>query len=285
MAKNPFNSPEREKAGIEAVIKFDFQYHWGLLQALNYYRDDVEFLIVIEKYDDVLIALCKDTSQPMSPSNVNVVFTQVKSYKSPFSIKKISKPDSKKPNSIIGKMLIGAQNQPFYNDLSVLALVSAKGFNFKNKDDTNPKYFSIEELKTQDLTTVKSNLNDEFNSQELTFDENLFKKIQLHQTELPSEEFRNHLIGEITNILEDKFPKETFKIVQIYRALMDELGRRSKIPYDYADWDDFINNKVIRLKDIDKVRKIHQRDNEILKESFLIKSINFNPIEMMKINK
>lgn len=285
MVNNPLNTPQREVAGRTTIIKFDYQFHWALLKALQYYKEDTDFILCVEFHDDVLFVLCDNPALPLTHKNDTIKLIQVKALKNACTKVSITKTSKKDPNSIIGKMILGMSGKGFEDKVSSLGLVSASGFsNLKHRDDNDYETVYLTDLPKETLNFLTEKIDKEFNAIDSIKKKDLLSKIALINTSLKEDNMRPHLIGEISETLEKKFKNDYYRASDIYVTLIDEMRKKCSIPYNYRDWYDFKKNKGLTNDDIDTVKNTHQRDDIVIRPSELIPDLKFPLILKLKIN-
>lgn len=284
MNNNPLNTPQREVAGRTTIIKFDYQFHWALLKALHYYKEDTDFILCVEFHDDVLFVLCDNPALPLSHENDTIKLIQVKALKNACTQASITKTTKKDPNSIIGKMILGMTGKDFEDKVSSLGLVSASGFsNLKHRDDNDYETVYLTDLPEKTLDFLTKKIDEEFITLNDGKKKELLSKIALIKTSLKEDNMRPHLIGEISETLETKFKDDYYRNSDIYVTLIDEMRKKCSIPYSYKDWHDFKKNKGLTNDDIDTVKNRHHKDDITIRPSLLIPDLKYPLILKLKI--
>jgi len=116
MNDNPLSVAQREKFGSITFGKYEYQYHWALCRVLEKHKNSHDYALFMEYHEDVIIAdsLDKDTAR--------FEFNQVKNISSPkFNLNNLTKRKNE-GNSIIGKLLLSAQNKQF-SDMSNFIII------------------------------------------------------------------------------------------------------------------------------------------------------------------
>lgn len=286
MVNNSLNTPQREVAGRTTIIKFDYQFHWALLKALHYYKEDTDFILCVEYHDDVLFVLCENPELPLRHDNDAIELIQVKALKKACTKASITKTTEKSPNSIIGKMILGMSGKEFEDKVRSLGLVSASGFvDLRHKDDIDYEIVYLTDLSKETLSFFTESIDKEFTTLDDANKKDILRKIALINTSLKEDNMRAHLIGEISQTLETKFKNGYYRHSDIYVTLMDEMRKKCSIPYSYRDWYEFKKRKGLTNDDIDTVKNTHHRDEILIRPSLLLPELKYPLILKLKINK
>lgn len=286
MNTNPLYMPQRERAGSSTISKFAYQHHWSLFQALQYYKEDIEFVLCGEYHDDVLFLMCKDTSKPLSGANILIELNQVKAYKTPMTINSLVKTTKEKPNSVIGKMIIGVHDKSFEGDVKSLSLVSASGFsNLKINGDMNLEIINIGELVEVTAKKIKGKLDIELGKLDIVYNEDTYNKINFISSAMKEDGMDIMLIGEMTKVIDYKFSRKNYNIINIYRTLIDDAQKKCIESYDYIEWNDFVKRKGISNSDLDRVKEVHLIKDKESMDFELLNELSIGIIKKKKIKK
>lgn len=265
--RNPLLSPQRETAGASTYEKYEYQYHWALFRALKEYEQDNEYVIFVELHEDVVMA------NSLSNSEARFEFNQIKNISgSAFSLNKITKREKsnrKLKNSIIGKMLIGIEGKPFKEKIDQINLVATCGFSLSLKDpELKLNFIKVDDLHEDCIKAIEESLSDELGTIKLP------TILSFIKPELPAHGFQHFMIGQISELVENKIDGASCSATNIYRVLMDDLRRKGAVTYDYSDWDLLLRAKGLTSKDVARVTskyiqikdltKIEKKFNEIV---------------------
>lgn len=286
MNTNPLYMPQRERAGSSTISKFAYQHHWSLFKALQYYKEDIEFILCGEYHDDVLFLLCRDSSKPLNGANILIELNQVKAYKTPMSIPSLVKTTKEKPSSVIGKMIIGVHEKSFEKSVKSLSLVSASGFSkLKTIGDMNLEIINIGDLTEDTAKKIKDKLKIEFDNLQIVYSEETYNKINFVNSTMKEDGMDILLIGEMTKVISHKFNQKNYNIINIYRTLIDDAQKKCIESYDYIEWDEFVKRKGISNFDLDRVKEAHLiRDKESM-DLELLNELSIGFIKKQKIRK
>lgn len=286
MSINPLYMPQRETAGSSTISKFVYQHHWSLLRALQYYKENTEFILCGEYHDDVLFILCEDEDKPLDDQNISIELNQIKAYKKPLSMNALVKTTVKKPNSFVGKMILGVNGKSFESKVKKLSLVSASGFSdLKIKEGLNLEVININDLIDENSKKIKDKLDLEFENIDIKYNKDSIEKINFINTTLNEDGMDSMLIGEITKILDYKFNENDYNIINIYRTLIDDIQKKCMETYDYKKWNDFKKNKGLTNFDLDRVRKVHTIKNKEGVSFEILDTLPMGNMKRLKIKK
>lgn len=286
MSTNPLYMPQRERAGSSTISKFAYQHHWSLFKALQYYKEDIEFILCGEYHDDVLFIVCRDNNKPLNNANILIELNQVKAHKEPMTIHSLVKTTKEKPSSVIGKMIIGVHKKSFEKSVKSLSLVSASGFSqLKTIEGMNLETINIGDLTEDTAKKIKDKLKIEFNNLQLSYSEETYNKINFVNTVMKEDGMDIILIGQITKVISDKFNQKNYNIINIYRTLIDDAQRKCIESYDYIKWDEFVKRKGISNSDLDKVRESHLIRDKKSMDFELLDELSMGFIKRQKIRK
>lgn len=245
---NPLAIPQRENAGANTFAKYDYQYHWALCRVLREHETTNQYLVFVELHEDVVLA----TSDKAELANFE--FNQIKNYStSPWKINKLI--SRKKPkNSILGKLMLGVNEKPFYDKLKSLNLVATCGYELEQKEPTlKLKLIRKEDLTDLSITKFKEALKDEIGS------ENFPDFLQFVTPDLSATGFKESSIGLISELIEKNFPGCHSNPIYIYRSLIDELYKKGQVSFDFTKWDEVVKEKALSRAQVEKV--IHENSS------------------------
>lgn len=236
LEKNPLAVPQRETAGANTFSKYEYQYHWALCRILDQHTKSQDYAVFIELHEDVVFS----TSTELSKAEFE--FNQIKNLTSkPLKAKNLitrKKEKGKLKNSILGKMVIGVKDKPFFDQLKSLNLVATCGFdvNLKN-EDLKLQVISLEDLSEDCVMELQNAVDMEIGKWPLPSNLNLITP------NLPDKCFQNVSIGKISNVVNIKKAGANHNPQLIYQVLIDELHRKGTIELDFTRWEDLISNK------------------------------------------
>lgn len=234
--------PQRETAGPDVNLRFDYQKNWAFCQMLRRHMDNADYLVAFEFHDDVLFL-----STNKNPNAAE--FFQVKTSKSakPRKLTDLINPPHKKPNSIIGKMFMNFSGVCADHDVTVI-LVSNTAFEFADKDlsakDLDPKY------REKIIAKLKAEIS--------TFTEAQMDKLHFIVTGVSIDAMQSYMQGEAMELFRSEFGEDHgFNVHSWIRLIQGEISRRSSYPSDkITSSAELISRKCIGRQAVDESLKV-----------------------------
>lgn len=251
-AANPLNAPQREKVGAGTFGKYEYQYHWALARALEEHKTNIDYVVLVEHHEDVVLV---KPAQVGDPSTARFFFHQVKDVSgSPWTAKNLirrTKAKTKLQNSVLGKLVQGTHGQPFSAQLDSILIVATCGFSLP-QIKPNQEY---QEIGHADLAPqVQKELQDAVEN-ELGHAVDL-TRLRLLKPRLGAD-YVAGVVSAIVDLVEAKIPGAKSSPRYIYQNLIDELHRRGVIQYDYQSWEKLIQEKALTGAEVEKTLQIH----------------------------
>ena len=246
-SSNPLAVAQRETAGAQTFEKYEYQYHWALCRILGAHEKHDDYVVFIELHEDVVLATSTDESV------ARFEFNQIKNVSSsPWSKNKllsVPKATSKKvENSILGKMLQGVRNKPFFDKLNSLDLVATCSFNLPPKTNgLKLSIVSIGDLHDDCLCDIQAAIDKELGAYPIP------KILRFITPDLPASGFQDVAIGRISKLVEVKVPGAKCNASTIYRVLIDDLHRKGSVAFDFTEWSNLVKNKGTTHSDVERV--------------------------------
>lgn len=222
----------REISGPRSANRFDFQKSWALCRLLELHQTGKDYLIVFDYHDDVLVL-----NSSTNPDRID--FYQIKTKQSGHwtrtaLLARESGADGPLP-SILGKL---TQNKlDFPDHAGKLTLVSTQGFKLavKGSADSIAHNVCFKELDGKELALVQKALREEH---KLDDDLDCADCTHLHVTSLSLGDHSTHAMGILGQFLEQLYPNEKVQLPAVYRALTDEIKRKTnveRLPTDFTE--------------------------------------------------
>ncbi|EHN68762.1 DUF4297 domain-containing protein [Aliivibrio fischeri] len=237
MADNPLAEAQRESAGASTFGKYNFQFHWALCEIIEKHKQQKEYALLIEHHEDVVIA------EGLNASSATFEFYQVKNQSATFTPANLTKRkkgnNEKLKSSVLGKLLESCINTQYDNRITKIGLVSSSGFSLKTDADLTLDVIKVGDITEEDLTTLTDNIQSELGITVLP--ENLqfiVPNIQLKNQE-------DYVLSHFARLVDKLFPAALCNPVNIYRSVIDEMGRIGRIEYDYKEWTRLLENKSL----------------------------------------
>jgi len=220
------NTPEREEAGATASDRFDYQKNWALLRLLSLHRNGANYVLLCEFHEDVTVI-----DHPIDPTAVTFYQVKTDNHK-PWTIRRLTsqkkaQKEGKLP-SILGKLCAKAR---FLNTQGTsFQFVTNSGFSFKSPVGTKTSATSPGEhlasalLHAEEWKSLTEALNIELG---INLGAHLADRLSFTVAELPLSMHSTTAIGCVAEFLEEYAPDSAISANAFYRALFDELKRRT----------------------------------------------------------
>jgi len=244
---SPLATAQRETAGAQTFEKYEYQYHWALCRILGAHENSDDYVVFIELHEDVVLATSTDETI------ARFEFNQIKNVSSSaWNQKKLTSVPraigKKVTNSILGKMLQGVREKPFFDKLNSLDLVATCGFNLPPKTDgLKLSIISIGDLHDDCLKNIQAAIDKELATYPLP------KTLRFITPDLPATGFQDVAIGRIAKLVDVKAPGVKCNASTIYRVLIDDLHRKGTVAFDFTEWNNLVKNKGTTHSDVEQV--------------------------------
>lgn len=240
--KNPLATPQREKSGAKTFDNYDYQYHWALYKAMELHSAKTEYVVFVELHEDVVIG------NSLVCESATFDFYQVKDKSgtrfTAESLIRRAKGDKTLKASILGKLLLSIQNKSYRDAVKTIGLVATNGFNFGN--DLDLKEIAKGDLTEKALEMIDAALNEELG-------EALPDNVSFIVPILPTQGYKEHLIGVIGQIVDSLFPDSRCNSISIYRLLIGELHAKGKNTFDYPNWESALAEKGLTSATVENI--------------------------------
>tara|TARA_R110001583_G_scaffold189195_1_gene351934 strand:+ start:3951 stop:5024 length:1074 start_codon:yes stop_codon:yes gene_type:complete len=245
MADNPLAEAQREFAGASTFGKYNFQFHWALCEIIEKHKRQKEYALLIEYHEDVVIASSLDVE------NAQFEFYQVKNQKATYTTASLTKRPKGAigtlKNSVLGKLLSSCINTEYEDRITTIGLVSSSGFSLQLDDSLKLDVIKVGDISESDLSSLSKNIDNELGikvlPEHLQF---IIPVIQLNNQE-------DYVLSHFAHLVNALFPGALCNPVNIYRSVIDEMGRIGRVEYDYKDWARLIDKKSLTSTDVHNV--------------------------------
>lgn len=257
---NPLNSLERETSGADTWRKYRYQYNWALYEMIQDHEEGKEYVIFMEYHEDVVFGNSLDLI------NVKFSFNQIKTSTKKYTPYSICKREKDKL-SVLGKLINSCDKKRYSHLIDEIVIVSTGGFGFNSKNEVgfSPKA-SFSELEEKQFTEIQEKIKDELSLSDLPT--NLYFVVPV----LPENNFQDMVIGGISRLASKLYPNSRFDSNEIYRVLMDELGRKGEITEQFVSWDKALEYKGLTSRTVNSVIAQHtQVKDEVAVQTELIR--------------
>ncbi|MEI8707346.1 DUF4297 domain-containing protein [Pseudoalteromonas sp. B62] len=245
MADNPLAEAQRESAGASTFGKYNFQFHWALCEIIEKHKQQKEYALLIEHHEDVVIA------DSLNVSSATFEFYQVKNQIAKFtpaSLTKRKKGDKGTlKGSVLGKLLESCVNTPYEDKITKIGLVSSSGFSLKLDKGVELDVIKTGDIDEDELSTLTQKIQTELGITVLP------EHLQFIIPDIKLENQEDYVLGNFAKLVHSLFPNSQCNAVDIYRAVIDEMGRLGRIKYDYKDWGRLIEKKALTSTNVHDV--------------------------------
>lgn len=240
ISKNPLFGPQREKAGQQTYLKYQYQYNWGLSRILDEHKVGQEYAVFVELHEDVV------TVDSFNSKKAKFEFNQVKTDSTNFTINRLIKP--KNGSSVLGKLISGCVNKKYSSKIESINLIAVNGFGVSPKTKgVEKEKLCITEIEKQEFEEIELSIKTELGISKVP--DNLYFVVP----RLPNKGFEKNIIGQISILVNSLYPLSQTNPTEIYRALIDELNRKGSNTFDYEEWDVALRKKALTSTTINEV--------------------------------
>lgn len=264
MIDNILAVAQRESAGASTFGKYNFQYHWALCNVIEKHHKKQEYALLIEYHEDVVIA------DNLDGNKANFEFYQVKNQSATFTKGSLTKRVKGKKNtlksSVLGKLLSSCIGTQYEDRITKIGLVSSSGFSLEIDGGLTLDIISAGNLTSDCLESLTADIKAELDIDLLP------EHLQFIVPEVKIENQEDYVLAQFAKLVYNVFSGAQCSAVDIYRAVIDEMGRKGRIQLDYKDWNRLIENKSLTSDEVNKVLEInsHHPSATEIKEDFSI---------------
>lgn len=240
----------RERSGSKSSNRFDFQKDWALLKLLELHEHALDYLLVLDYHDDILIL-----DSEMNPSEMD--FYQIKTKESGnWTLPRLTTAKKDRDGgyllSIAGKMYDCKLKFPT-NEVQ-LNFVSNAIFSLNLEDPSenskSKKRICLTELQSSEIEKMCKALMSEH---KLSTDPDFAAISFLHVTDLTITGHDKYTKGELIEFLERMYPDGKFRPGAIYRTIFDEIKRKTSYEWEVSDYADILKHKAISKREFQKL--------------------------------
>lgn len=245
MINNPLAEAQRESAGAITFGKYNFQYHWALCKIIEKHKNKEEYALFIEYHEDVVIA------NSLDGANAQFEFYQVKNQAATHTEHTLSnRPKGKKDtlkNSVLGKLLSSCIGTAYESRITKIGLVSSSGFSLSTNKGLKLDIIKVGDLTEDCLKNLTNKIDLELGIKILP------THLQFIVPEIQLENQEDFVLAQFARLVDTIFSGAQCNAVDIYRAIIDEMGRKGRIKIDYQDWERFIEKKSLTSDKVNDV--------------------------------
>ncbi|EEZ41013.1 dsDNA nuclease domain-containing protein [Photobacterium damselae] len=237
-----------EDAGALTFAKYWYQYNWALLHLFNQMPNFNNCSITMETHEDVMFISNIDYNE----TKIDLFQVKERSKSGNITSNVICRGSKDKP-AIISKIIKNITKERLVKRLNSIALVSSTDYSFKlkNEDDKISSYHSVNfnHLSDEVKNEIKKAVLRDLDISEIP---NFLYFIRGMQT-TSKDESTLLIIGIIAKYIDSIDPNSSSKPKLIYDAITTELLKIGCSTLKYNNWDDFVKNKTITKKQIEKI--------------------------------
>lgn len=245
MIENILAEPQRESAGASTFGKYNFQYHWALCRIIEKHKSKEEYALLIEYHEDVIIA------NSLNGQVALFEFYQVKNQSTSFTENSLTKREKGKKNtlksSVLGKLLSSCIGTQYENRITQIGLVSSSGFSLQTEKKLQLDIIKIGDLSEDCLKNLTNQINTELGISLLP------SHLQFIVPEIQLANQEDFVLAQFAKLVNTIFSGAQCNAVDIYRAIIDEMGRKGRIQLDYKEWDRLISKKSLTSDEVNDV--------------------------------
>ena len=266
MSDNILAEAQRESAGASTFGKYNFQYHWALCRVIEKHQKKEEYALLVEYHEDVVIADSLDSDK------ASFEFFQVKNQIATFTEHSVTKrakgAKSTLKNSVLGKLISSCVDMQYENRITNIGLVSSSGFSFGIKKDLKLDVIKKGDLTADCLQNLTNKINEELGISLLP------ESLQFIVPEIKLNNQEDYVLAQFAKLVDSIFSGAQCNAVAIYRAIIDEMGRKIRITLDYTEWSRLIDNKSLTSDKVNEVLVINSSSQSVsqIKEDFNVLS-------------
>lgn len=235
-----FSVEPREKSGSVASNRFDFQKNWAICKILELHQEPDDYLLTLEYHDDIIVF---DSST--EPNKISFYQVKTNATKNWTIQSLVSRKKGKEGllNSHLGKLFDHLKNfGGSVKSLNFVTNAKIKGVLADKSKCEDVKEFKCGDLDKTDLDKIlnqlkeEHSLNDLLNFEDMTF----FKLGELsvdHHTEITK--------TKLLEFIEANFPDIKYQISPLYRAIFDEIKKKSNFELNVKEFDELKKFKSI----------------------------------------
>jgi hypothetical protein len=249
MADNPLAEAQRESAGASTFGKYNFQFHWALCEIIEKHNSQKEYALLIEHHEDVVIA------DSLDAENAQFEFYQVKNQKATYTTASLTKrPKGAKgalKNSVLGKLLSSCISTRYEDRITTIGLVSSSGFSLPLDKSLKLDVIKVGDISESDLSNLTQDIDNELGIKVLP------EHLQFIIPEIQLKNQEDYVLSHFARLVNKLFSGAFCNPVNIYRSVIDQMGRIGRVEYDYKDWDRLIDKKSLTSTDVHNVITQH----------------------------
>lgn len=249
MADNPLAEAQRESAGASTSGKYGFQVHWALCAIIDKHKQKKEYAVFVEYHEDVVIA------NSLEATSAQFEFYQVKNVGKAYTADSLTKREkgakNTLKNSVLGKLLSSCIDTQYEDRITTIGLVSSSGFSLGVDKSLKLDVIKTSDINSAELANLTQSIQKELNTLIIP------KHLHFITPEIQLKNQEDYVVSRFAYLVNSLFPGAHSNPVDIYRAVIDEMGRLSRLEYDYKDWERLLEKKSLTSTNVQEVITIN----------------------------
>ena len=215
--------PPRETSGSRSANRFDFQKDWVLCRILDLHLQNKEYLVICDYHEDVTIL--DRESDPLSAAYYQIKTRTGENWTTKRLLSRSKGKDGQFLPSILGNLYSNYTNT--LKHTKSLNFISNASYRFDlqdGKDSLSLLSIACRQLSAAEIMKIVSNLEKECGQKCLLPTEPpLFFEV----TSLSVQDHSTHATGKVADFLNKYLPRKIHHAPTVYRALFDEVRRKT----------------------------------------------------------
>jgi Cap4 dsDNA endonuclease len=230
----------RESSGGRTSNRFDFQKNWALTHLLELHELSGNYVLVLEHHEDVAVLDCDKSPNLIDCYQVKTNDNGAWTLTALLARKKGKKG---KALSILGKLCDNLKTFP--GAVRSLNLVSNAYFNLTHKNRSNCVdriRVKVKDLCAEHVADINEQLKKEHS---LAADPGFVPVAHFRVTDLSLTDHSKHAQGKLVTFLDKTRPKQVYSVPALYRALFEEIKRKTNQEGTSSDFPELLERKGI----------------------------------------
>lgn len=184
-------------------------------------------------------------------------------------------------SSVLGKLLSSCIGTKYENRITQIGLVSSSGFSLKIEKKLQLDIIKLGDLSEDCLKNLTHQINSELGISLLP------SHLQFIVPEIQLENQEDYVLAQFAKLVNTIFSEAQCNAVDIYRAIIDEMGRKGRIQLDYKEWERLISKKSLTSDEVNNVLALNTSRPKIihLESDFnnLVSSFGWRPLSIKNL--
>lgn len=241
----------RETSGSRTSNRYDYQKNWALCKLIELHEVQSDYLLLLDYHEDIIVL-----DGEIEPNTAE--FFQVKTKKQGnWTINALARQPNKKKggaDSILGKLY--SSHRLCDSGARRLQFVSNQGLAAKLNDSSDGLLkceISFNDLCAKDKEKIHFALEGE---NPAFCDIDGLSKLYIYRADLSLDDHESHTKGKLVTFFETRYPGIEVSITAIYRALFDEIRRKTNVEVTFCNFSELRQAKGLGKSDIQTAIKL-----------------------------